>query len=147
MIKLLDKFESTVNIALMLMLFVVIALAVTDIAFILIEDILTPPLFRVSAGDLLKLFGMFLLVLVGLELLETVKRFYFEGEIKLQVIFTVALLALGRKIIILEPEKYDGLSLIGIGVIVLALVIGYVLVNNNGLLIRGRQEKPDTGET
>lgn len=146
MIKLLDKFECTVNIALMLMLFVVIALAVIDIAWILTEDILTPPLFRISANDLLKLFGMFLLVLVGLEILETVKRFYFEGVIRLQVIFTVALLALGRKIIILEPQKYDGLTLIGLGVVILALVLGYVLVSQKGLLIRRQREDSEAEE-
>ena len=41
------------------------------------------------------------------------------------LIFTVALIALSRKIIILEPEKYDALSLIGIGLLILGLVSGY----------------------
>jgi len=144
MINLLEKFERMVNFVLMLMLFVVITLSVVDIAWMLVEDILTPPLFRVSARDLLELFGLFLLVLVGLELLETVKRFYLEGEIHLQVIFTVALLAIGRKIIILEPAKHDGLTLIGLGVIILALVVGYVVIRNKGLVIRRRREQSES---
>lgn len=145
MIELLEKFERAVNVALMLMLFVVITLSVVDISWKLIDDIIAPPVFRVSPHDLLGLFGMFLLVLVGLELLETVKRFYLDGEIHLEVIFTVALLALGRKIIILEPEKYDGLTLIGLGVVVVALVLGYVFIRNRNLSFR-RPTQPESTE-
>ena len=92
-----------------------------------------PPLFILEVGDLLEIFGFFLLVLIGLELLETVKCYYIEGRIELKVIFSVALIALGRKIIILEPEKYGGLTLIGVGIIILALVAGYYVVSMKGL--------------
>ena len=147
MINLLEKFERAVNLSLILMLFVVITLSVVDISWQLVEDMMAPPLFRISPDDLLKIFGMFLLVLVGLELLETVRRFYLDGEIHLQVIFTVALLALGRKIIILEPAKYDGLTLIGLGVIVIALVGGYVFVHSRSPVLwrRAVRSEPDDG--
>jgi len=146
MIILLEKFERAVNVVLMVMLFAVITLSVVDIGWQLVADVMTPPLFRISPHDLLKIFGMFLLVLVGLELLETLKRFYLDGEIHLRVIFTIALLALGRKIIILEPAKYDGLTLIGLGVIVIALVGGYVFVRNHPLSVWRRTVGSDKDE-
>ena len=46
--------------------------------------------------DLLEIFGSFLLVLISLDLLEIIKRFYIEGRIELKVIVTVARIALGR---------------------------------------------------
>jgi hypothetical protein len=39
-------------------------------------------------------------------------------------IFSVALIAVGCKIISLEPEKYDGLTFTGVGVNIIPLVSG-----------------------
>ena len=41
---------------------------------------------------------------------------------------SVAMIAIARKVIILDTEKLSALTLIGIGVIILALTIGYYLV-------------------
>jgi len=39
------------------------------------------------------------------------------------VIFTVALIAIGRKIIIFDPKDYDGLQMIGVAAIIVSLVV------------------------
>lgn len=144
MINFLKKFEHIVTGVLVLMLALVIVLSLIDLVWLLIQDTLKPPLFILEIDDLLDIFGFFLLVLIGLELLETIKCFYLEGRIELKVIFTVALTALGRKIIILEPEKYGGLTLIGIGVIILALVAGFFVVSSQGLEFRRSRTKSET---
>lgn len=144
MIDYLKKFERIVTGILIVMLAMVIILSVIDLGWFLIQGVLKPPIFILEVGDLLKIFGFFLLVLIGLELLETIKCYYVEGRIELKVIFSVALIALGRKIIILEPEKYTGLTLIGIGVITLALVAGYYVVSTADLKIQRSQTKPET---
>lgn len=133
MIDLLKKFERIVTGVLLVMLALVIILALVELGWLLIWDILKPPLFILEVEDLLEIFGLFLLVLIGLELLETIKHYYLDGKIELKVIFAVALTALGRKIIILEPEKLGGQTLIGVGVIILALVIGYFVVSDSWL--------------
>jgi uncharacterized membrane protein (DUF373 family) len=125
MIQHLKQFERFIVAALILMLAVVILLSVGELAWILIKDVLSPPVLILDIEELLELFGFFLLVLIGLELLETIKNYYTEGKIELTVIFTVALIALARKIIILEPDKYDPLTLVGLGIMILALVCGY----------------------
>lgn len=129
MIDLLKKFERVVTGALLIMLALVIVLALVEVGWLLIQDIFKPPMFILEVGDLLEIFGVFLLVLIGLELLETVKHYYIDGKIELKVIFAVALTALGRKIIILEPEKMGSSTLIGLGVIIFALVAGYFVVS------------------
>jgi uncharacterized membrane protein (DUF373 family) len=141
MIDFLKKFEHIVTAMLVVLLAVVIVLALIDLVWLLIQDVLKPPLFILEIGDLLEIFGSFLLVLIGLELLGTIKGYYVEGRIELKVIFAVALIALGRKIIILEPEKYGGLTLIGIGVIIFALVAGFFVVSTRGLEFRRSRTK------
>lgn len=147
MIDFLKKFERIVTGLLIVLLSLVIVLSLVELGWILIKDILNPPVFILEVEELLGLFGLFLLVLVGLELLETIKCFYVEGKIELKVVFTVALIALGRKIIILEPEKYGGLTLIGIGVIILALVVGYLVVSTKGLAFQRNLTAPKNPES
>lgn len=125
MMERLKIFERWIVASLILMMSAVILLAVIELAWILIKDVISPPVLILEVEELMELFGIFLLVLIGIELLETIKHYYMHGKIELTVIFTVALIALSRKIIIFEPQKYDPMTLIGIGVIILALVAGY----------------------
>lgn len=144
MVTFLNKFERFVTGTLIVMLVVVVVISLFDLGWFLVRDILKPPIFVIEVGDLLEIFGFFLLVLIGLELLDTIKCYYVEGRIELKVVFSVALIALGRKIIILEPEKYSGLTLIGVGVIILALVVGYFVVATKCLGFQRISEKPET---
>jgi len=125
MIQHLKQFERYVVLALIVMMALVILLSVVELAWLLVKDVISPPVLILEIGELLELFGFFLLVLIGIELLETIKHYYTEGKIELTVIFTVALIALARKIIILEPDKYDPMTLVGLGIMILALVCGY----------------------
>lgn len=125
MIDYLKKFERVLFGVLILMLTLVVFLSVVELGWVLIKDIITPPLFILEISELLELFGLFLLVLIGIELLETVKKYYTEGRVDLDVIVSVALIALSRKIITVDPKEYDPLTLIGMAAIILALVVGY----------------------
>ncbi len=146
MVDLLKKFEHIVTGVLILMLSLVIVLSLVEFGWILVKDVLNPPILILEINELLELFGIFLLVLVGLELLETIKCFYVEGRIELKVVFTVALIALGRKVITLEPENYTGLTLIGIGVIILALVAGFFVVTMKEVHFQRSLTPPKTPE-
>ncbi|MBI3776536.1 MAG: phosphate-starvation-inducible PsiE family protein [Gammaproteobacteria bacterium] len=130
MLPLLKKFERAVVVFLIAMLAIVVALTALELAWILIKDIMSEPVLILEIDELLEVFGFFLLVLIGIELLETISNYLEKGHIELKVIFSVALIAIGRKIIILDPKDYDGLTLVGIGVIILALVIGYGIVTD-----------------
>ncbi len=125
MIGYLKKFERVVVGALLLMLALVVFLSVVELGWVLIKYIATPPRFILEIRQLLELFGLFLLVLIGIELLETIKKYYTEGRVDLDVIIAVALIALSRKIITVDPKEYDPLTLVGMAAIILALVLGY----------------------
>lgn len=128
MIKYLHKFERVVIATLILMLALVVLLSVLELGWVLIRDISKPPIFILEIRELLELFGLFLLVLIGIELLETMKKYYTKGRVDLDVIISVSLIALGRKIITMDPKAYDPMTLVGIAAIILALFLGYWVI-------------------
>lgn len=48
-----------------------------------------------------------------------------------EVVIAVAMIAIFRKVIILDVKDLSGLSLIGIAAIILALTVGYFLIKRN----------------
>ena len=99
-----------------------------DLGWIIVKDILTPPLFLLEVDELLELFGAFLLVLVGMELLNMVKAYITEKTVHVEVTLVVAIIAIARKVVILEPKGLDALTLVGIAAIIFALTAGYYFV-------------------
>jgi uncharacterized membrane protein (DUF373 family) len=75
--------------------------------------------------ELLELFGFFMLVLIGLELLETIRAYYVEHSVHAEIVIKVAMIAIARKIIILDVKDLPSLTLIGTAAIVIALSAAY----------------------
>ena len=130
----LKRFEKIIVYALLIMMALTIFLATIDLGWILVKDIFSPPLFLVSVNELLEIFGMFLLVLIGIELLETVKTYSAESKVHLEVVFMVAMIAVARKVIILDLKEVSNLTLMGLAAVILALSVGYYLIKRNNKL-------------
>jgi uncharacterized membrane protein (DUF373 family) len=126
--KYLEKVERVIVLSLLVMMVSVVFLSTVDLGWLIIKDIITPPVFLIEINELLDVFGMFLLVLIGVELLETVKMYLTKKTVHVEVVFTVAMIAIARKVIILDIKEVPSLTLIGIGVIIVALSAGYYLL-------------------
>ena len=74
---------------------------------------------------MLEIFGYFLLVLIGVELIETLKAYVRKDAIHVRVVLEVALIAMARKVIIEEPNAVPSLTLFGIAALILALGIAF----------------------
>lgn len=122
------KFETRVSYVLMVMMGIVILLALLDVGWLIVKDVLTPPVLILDTHEILDLFGMFLLVLIGLELLETIYSFHETRIIRAEIIIIVAMIALARKIIILDDTKLSSLNFLEIGVLVFGLAGAYFLL-------------------
>jgi uncharacterized membrane protein (DUF373 family) len=57
------------------MLIVVVILSTIHLGVLIVEEILTPPRFLIRVQGLLEIFGYILLVLIGVELIETLKAY------------------------------------------------------------------------
>lgn len=133
--KIIQKFEGIALQVLMVMMAVVLTATILDLAWLLWVDFSRPPYFILSVDELLELFGQFLLVLIGLELLETVLKTYATPhQPHFEVVINVAIIAVARKIIILDIKKEAPLSLVGLAGIVLSLACAYYLMK------RGQRE-------
>lgn len=129
MFEYLKKFKQVVISSLTVMMAVVLFLATLELGWIIVKDVVTPPVLLLEIDELLEIFGLFMLVLIGVELLETIMKTYLaEGVNHAEIVITVAIIAIARKVIILDVKDLSGITLIGIGAIILALSIGYFLV-------------------
>jgi len=141
MLEFLKKFERMIITTLMVMMVVTISLATIELGWLIIKDIITPPVFLLEINELLDIFGLFLLVLLGIELVSTLKTYLTENEVHVEVVFAVALIAIGRKVIILDVKEISSLSLLGIAAIIISLSVGYYLVKR--VFHRKDQKNPD----
>ena len=74
-------------------------------------------------------FGSILLVLIGVELLETFKAFRLNRSASVLTVLMVAIIAMARKIIIVElADSSSNVNLVGVAAIIIALSAGYYLV-------------------
>jgi uncharacterized membrane protein (DUF373 family) len=129
MLALLKRFEQLMAWFLSILLVAVIVLATVDLTVDLIKNVLyIAPHFLVGVDELLSLFGSFLIILLGLELLASVKSFLQDDVIHVEVVLMVAVIALARKVIILELHEPTPLTLVGVATLLLALAISYRLI-------------------
>ena len=131
MTKYLKVFEKVIVYALLIMMAITIFLATIELGWFLAKDIFSPPLFFITVNELLEIFGMFLLVLIGIELLETIKTYSAESKVHLEVVLMVALIAVARKVIILNLKEISNLTLVGLAAVIIALSVGYYLVKKD----------------
>ncbi len=132
MFAILKKYEKVVIQILMVMMAIVLGLATLDLGWLIIKDVITPPYVILRVEELLDIFGLFMLVLIGIELLETImKTFITQDQPHYEVVLSVAIIAIARKVIILDVKEIDSLSLVGIAAIILALSAGYFLMKRS----------------
>jgi uncharacterized membrane protein (DUF373 family) len=129
----LEKFQKAILIALIWMMGLVVLLATFELLYIIFMDLVAPPIVLLGIDGLLEIFGYFLLVLIGIELLETFKIYLEENVINVQVVLMVAIIAIARKVIVLDVKALPSITLIGIGFILIALTVGYYLVKKSQL--------------
>ncbi len=110
MTRFLHIIERIIVTALILMMTVVLLLTTVDLGWLLIQDILTAPILLLDVEELLDIFGFFLLVLIGVELLETIKAYFDDHVVHVEVVLEVAMIAIARKVITLEVKDFPSLT-------------------------------------
>ncbi|MGA1843490.1 MAG: phosphate-starvation-inducible PsiE family protein [bacterium] len=128
MFKYVTWFEQIVIAVLIFMMAVVVLLATVELGWEIVEAMAAPPLLLLGLDRILNIFGLFLLVLIGIELVETIKVFFTERAIRVEVVLMVGIIAIARKVVVLDIRQISSLTLIGIGFIVIALTAGYYLI-------------------
>lgn len=110
----------------------VLLVATYDLFIFLIQKIFTAP-FGFGNTTLIEIFGLFLNVLIALEILENITAYLRKNVIQVQLVITTSLIAVARKIIILDFDKTDGTDLIGLAIAVFALSISYWIIKSTSV--------------
>lgn len=109
---------------------IIVAIAIVELGIILFLDIFDPTddVIFLEIDELFRIFGFFFVILIGFELVETVEMYFKDNVIHAEVVLLVAVIAVSRKVILLDLEKYEPIAIIGLGVIIFALGGCYYLI-------------------
>lgn len=111
-----------------ILMVLVIVMGVVDVAWILYTKLLSEPQFILTISDMLATFGAFMAVLIAIEIFINITIYLREDVIHVKIVMATALMAISRKVIILDLETTDSEYLWGIAAVVFAISIGYWLV-------------------
>ena len=120
LISLVKGFERAIVFVLIALLLVAVVLSTVALTRLVVEDITRAAGKGLDFEQMFELFGSFLIVLVGMELLTTLKSYVRHGTIHMEVVLEVALVALAQKVIILNPRTTP-LSQFGLAALILSL--------------------------
>ena len=94
--------------------------------------ILAPPPLLPDLGELTKISGLFLTVLITLELFGILEVMLLENTVHVEFVVAVALIAAAREVLVVEFPGVAPLKLVGLAALILALGAGYYLIKRAG---------------
>ena len=128
---LIDRLKVAIRLAVralaVLMVFVIV-MGVADVIWVLYQKLKEPPFLLLQISDILATFGAFMAVLIAIEIFINITIYLREDVIHVKIVMATALMAIARKVIILDVDEMEPVYLWGLAAIALAMSIGYWLV-------------------
>jgi len=140
--KILKYVETALIRGILSVICVILILAFIDIVYEIKQKVIMPPRFIIDADGLMDLFSLLLVILIGLELLETVKAYLKDGIVHVEFIILVAIIAIARKVIVWDFNKFQVEELLSLAAMIVGLGITYFLVKMAGSRFRYPKNKP-----
>lgn len=125
LVTLITKTQGLIVSALIVMLLIIVLLSTVHLGWMIAQEMWKPPRFLIPVHGLIEIFGYFLLVLIGVELVDTLKAYLKEDTVRVRVVIEVALIAMARKVITEEPDVVAPMTLFGIAALILGLAIAF----------------------
>lgn len=126
-LKLTHGLENLAAKVLALALSVIILISLVDLVILLAKDLIADPI-GFFDKTLIDIFGLFLNVLIALELLENITAYLKKHVVQVELVIVTSLIAIARKIIIFDFSKYNSLDLLALGAAIVALAASYWLI-------------------
>ncbi len=126
-----ERFEKAISIILLLFMGVVVVAATLELIWLLYKDIITPPNILLGLAELFDIFGLFMMVLIAIELMSSIHMYIKNKRIHVEIIFLIGITAVIRKVVILDSNATDPMYLIGLATLLGALSAGYYLIKKN----------------
>jgi len=115
--------------ALGLLMIIVIVSGVIDVAWTMYQRFSAEPRFILTMGDILMSFGAFMVVLIAIEIFQNIILYLRDDVIHVKIVLATALMAIARKVIILDYDELDAMYVLATGVVLVATGIAYWFVH------------------
>ena len=106
----------------------VIYWSIADVIYVLYNKLNEPPYFLLDVDDILQTFGAFMVVLIAVEIFINIRLYLGSNIIPVELVIATALMAVARKVIVLDLKLVSSEQIIGLALVTLALGISYWLV-------------------
>ena len=123
-IKVIETFVSKI---LSFAMVIIILVGVFDLTIYMFQNLDEAPLGFFNKV-LMEVFGLFLNILIALELLENITAYLKKHVVQVELVIVTSLIAVARKIIIFDFSKATGIDLMGLALAIFALSISYWLI-------------------
>ena len=119
--------ETLVSKILSFAMVIIILVGVFDLTIYMFQNLDEAPLGFFNKV-LMEVFGLFLNILIALELLENITAYLKKHVVQVELVIVTSLIAVARKIIIFDFSKATGIDLMGLALAIFALSISYWLI-------------------
>ncbi len=127
----LENLEGVISKILSISMVSVTLVMVYDLVIFLVfrlgEEVANPDVGSFSAA-VFKIFGLFLNILIALEILENITAYLKKHVVQVELVIVTSLIAVARKIILLDLDKVNGLELVGLAIAIFSLAGSYWLI-------------------
>jgi uncharacterized membrane protein (DUF373 family) len=137
--KMLNKFEKWVTYVLLVTSMIVISYQVIQLIIEMANTLWSRITVDGIAYDPQKtsnFAALFFSVLLSLEVMETIRLFHHDQEVKIRLIFIVAMIAISRKLLALSSPigKGDPIDYLTTAGLILAFAVGYYLIRRTDMI-------------
>ncbi len=144
----IQKFRTVIRMAvrcLAALMTLVILWGVVDVGWVIYRRLITPPFMMLTISDMLASFGAFMGVLIAIEIFINITIYLRDDIIHVKIVMATALMAIARKVIILDFETIGTEYIWATAAVVLSMSIGYYLVVKNTEASSVSCERPQDG--
>ncbi len=112
-----------------LLMIIVIIFGVIDVGWTIYQRFVAEPRFILTMGDVLATFGAFMVVLIAIEIFQNIVLYLRDDVIHVKIVLATALMAIARKVIILDYDELDPMYIFATGIVLLATGITYFFIH------------------
>lgn len=130
--QLLNLLHKSIRLAvriLAVLMVLVIYWSIADVVYVLYDRLSSPPQYLLDVDDILQVFGAFMAVLIAIEIFINIRLYLGTHVFPVQLVLATALMAIARKVIILDLKEVSPEHVAAIALVTLALGLSYWLIS------------------
>lgn len=107
----------------------VILWGVADVVYVIYQRLVAAPFLLLTVTDILAIFGSFLSVLIAIEIFINITVYIKYDALPIKMVIATALMAIARKVIIMDFKDLDWPYVLAIAAVIVALGLTYWLIS------------------